>query len=90
LLQPAGRSLPTKRGLHPKIVSGLSVDYNDEVKRTNEIKTAAPRLDAIDIAGLDITADALLTQRDLAKYVFARGAHYHFSGRDRSAARTRP
>ena len=36
-------------------------------------------LDAIDIAGLDITADALLTQRDLAKYVVARGAHYHFS-----------
>jgi predicted transposase YbfD/YdcC len=36
-------------------------------------------LEAIDIAGLDITADALLTQRDLAKYVVARGAHYHFS-----------
>jgi predicted transposase YbfD/YdcC len=36
-------------------------------------------LDAIDIAGLDITADALLTQRDLAKYLVARGAHYHFS-----------
>ena len=34
---------------------------------------------AIDIAGLDITADALLTQRDLAKYLVARGAHYHFS-----------
>lgn len=36
-------------------------------------------LDAIDIAGLDITADALLTQRDLAAYLVARGAHYHFS-----------
>ena len=36
-------------------------------------------LDAIDIAGLDITADALLTQRDLANYLVARGAHYHFS-----------
>ena len=36
-------------------------------------------LDAIDIAGLDITADALLTQRDLANYVLARGAHYHFA-----------
>jgi len=36
-------------------------------------------LDAIDIAGLDITADALLTQRELANYVVARGAHYHFT-----------
>ena len=36
-------------------------------------------LDAIDIAGLDITADALLTQRDLASYLVARGAHYHFT-----------
>ena len=43
------------------------------------IKTAAPMLDAIDIAGLDITADALLTQRDLARYLVGRGAHYHFT-----------
>lgn len=57
----------------------MSVAYSDELKRTNEIKTAAPMLDAIDIAGLDITADALLTQRDLARYLVARGAHYHFT-----------
>ncbi len=36
-------------------------------------------LDAIEIAGRVITADALLTQRDLADYVVRRGAHYHFS-----------
>ena len=36
-------------------------------------------LDAIDIAGLDITADALLTQRELAQYLVQRGAHYHFT-----------
>ena len=36
-------------------------------------------LDAIDIAGRVITADALLTQRDLADYVVRRGAHYHFA-----------
>ena len=36
-------------------------------------------LDAIDIAGRVITADALLTQRDLAHYLVRRGAHYHFS-----------
>jgi predicted transposase YbfD/YdcC len=34
---------------------------DQEVKRTNEIKTAIPLLDAIDIQGKEITADALLT-----------------------------
>ncbi len=36
-------------------------------------------LDAIEIAGLVITADALLTQRNLANYLVQRGAHYHFT-----------
>ena len=36
-------------------------------------------LDAIDIAGRVITADALLTQRDLANYLVGREAHYHFT-----------
>ena len=37
-------------------------------------------LDAIDIAGKDITADALLTQWKLADYlVIDRKAHYHFT-----------
>jgi predicted transposase YbfD/YdcC len=36
-------------------------------------------LDAIDIAGRVITADALLTQRDLADYLVGRAAHYHFA-----------
>lgn len=41
---------------------------------------AAPTLDAIDIQGKDITADALLTQRALAIYlVEKRDAHYHFT-----------
>lgn len=38
-----------------------------------------PLLDALDIQGKDITADALLTQRKLATYIVARGAHYHFT-----------
>ncbi|NNF96115.1 MAG: ISAs1 family transposase, partial [Halobacteria archaeon] len=38
---------------------------------------AAPLLDAIDIQGKDITADALLTQRKFASYlVDDRQAHY--------------
>lgn len=51
----------------------------EEVKRTNEIKTAIPLLDAIDIEGKDVTADALLTQRDIASYIIGRKGHYHFT-----------
>ena len=41
---------------------------------------AIPLLEAIDIAGKTITADALLTQRRLAEYLVAeRQAHYHFT-----------
>ncbi len=41
---------------------------------------AIPLLDAIDIQGKDISADALLTQRELAEYlVRKRKAHYHFT-----------
>jgi len=39
-----------------------------------------PLLDAIDIKGKEITADALLTQREIARYlVEGRGADYHFT-----------
>jgi predicted transposase YbfD/YdcC len=41
---------------------------------------AIPLLEAIDIKGKDVTADALLTQRKLAAYlVQERQAHYHFT-----------
>ena len=41
---------------------------------------AIPVLDAIDIEGKDVTADALLTQRKIAEYlVKERHAHYHFT-----------
>ncbi|MEE8399866.1 MAG: ISAs1 family transposase [Desulfobacterales bacterium] len=53
---------------------------DQEVKRTNEIKTTIPLLDAIDIEDKDITADALLTQYKIANYlVIERKAHYHFT-----------
>ena len=65
--------------LHPKKVGTLPVS-DQEVKRTNEIKTAIPLLDAIDIQGKEITADALLTQRKIADYLVSqRKAHYHFT-----------
>jgi predicted transposase YbfD/YdcC len=60
-------------------VGNLAVE-NEKVKRTNEIKTAQPLLDAIDIENKDITADALLTQRKFAEYIVEqRHAHYHFT-----------
>jgi hypothetical protein len=72
--------------LHPKKVGTLPSTGDDEAKRTNEIKIAIPLLDAIDIQGKTITADALLTQRDLAKYlVETRGAHYHFTTKGNQA-----
>jgi predicted transposase YbfD/YdcC len=58
----------------------LPVAGSEEVKRTNEIKMAIPLLEAIDIEGKEVSADALLTQRKLADYlVRQRKAHYHFT-----------
>lgn len=66
--------------LRSKKVGTLPVENSDREKQTNEIKIAAPLLDGIDIEGRTITADALLTQRNLANYlVEQRHAHYHFT-----------
>ena len=66
--------------LHPKKVGTLPVKGCDKEKQTNEIKIAIPLLECIDISGKTITADALLTQRELANYLVAqRNAHYHFT-----------
>jgi predicted transposase YbfD/YdcC len=65
--------------LHPKKVGTLPQEDNEDAKRTNEIKMAVPVLDSIDIRGKVITADALLTQRNLADYLVQRKAHYHFT-----------
>ena len=51
------------------------VARSDEQKRTTEI----PLLEGCDIAGKDITGDALLTQRALARHIVKRHAHYHFT-----------
>jgi predicted transposase YbfD/YdcC len=40
---------------------------------------AIPLLKTCDIAGKDITGDALLTQRALATYLVEQQAHYHFT-----------
>lgn len=65
--------------LHPKKVGTLPVEGKDETKQTNEIGMFSAVLDAIEIEGKTITADALLTQRKLASYLVERNAHYHFT-----------
>ncbi len=58
----------------------LPVKGCDEEKQTNEIKTAAPLLDTFEIEGRTIMADALLTQREFARYLVEdREANYHFT-----------
>jgi len=57
----------------------LPVAGSDEQKRTNEIGMAIPLLENCGIAGKDITADALLTQRAIANYVVEQEAHYFFT-----------
>ena len=75
------RNRSSEQGLLlPKKVGFLPVKNSGKVKRTNEIKTAIPLLDAIDIQEKEITADALLTQRKIADYLVRdRKAHYHFT-----------
>jgi predicted transposase YbfD/YdcC len=52
---------------------------SEQIKRTNEIKVAAPLLNDIDIENKDITADAMHTQWRFARYLVEdRKAHYHF------------
>lgn len=59
----------------------LPIAGSDEIKRTNEIGMAIPLLAFCSIAGKDITADALLTQRALATYIVEQQAHYHFTAK---------
>ncbi len=44
--------------------------------KTNEIPLFTTLLDRIDISGAVVTADALHAQRDHARYLHGRGAHY--------------
>ena len=63
----------------PKKVGTIRVD-NETEKQTNEIKIAAPLLAPLDIEGVIITADALLTQGEFARHLVEdRQAHYHFT-----------
>ncbi|MDQ6950389.1 MAG: ISAs1 family transposase [Mariprofundales bacterium] len=66
-----------------KKVGLIPVEGTDDFKQTNEIKIASVLLDSIDnIEGVTVTADALLTQRELARYLKGRNAYYHFTVKD--------
>ena len=60
-------------------MGSLPVEGSDEEKRTNEIGMAIPLLETCDIAGKDVTGDAILTQRAIATYVVQNGGYYHFT-----------
>lgn len=65
--------------LQSKKVGQLRLDDGSS-KQTNEFKIAAPLLAPLDIDGIVITADALLTQREFARHLVEdRHAHYHFT-----------
>jgi len=58
----------------------IPIEGSDEYKQTNEIKIASLLLDLIDdIEGVTVSGDALLTQRELARYLKTRKAYYHFT-----------
>jgi predicted transposase YbfD/YdcC len=64
----------------------LPVAGGAEEKRTNEIGMAIPLLEACDIEGRDLTMDALLTQRKLARHIVQRKGHYHCTAKGNQPA----
>jgi len=56
--------------------SGTVVAQHQVDAKTNEITGFAPLLDSVDLAGVVITADALHTQVEHARYLHQRGAGY--------------
>jgi predicted transposase YbfD/YdcC len=58
--------------------SGIVLGQSVVDGKTNEITAFAPLLDRVDITDAIITADALHTQDEHARYLHRRGAHYVF------------
>jgi len=55
---------------------GATVAQRDVDQKTNEITGFRPLLENLDLTGVVITADALHAQRDHARFLAAKGAHY--------------
>jgi predicted transposase YbfD/YdcC len=58
--------------------SGIVLGQSVVDGKTNEITAFTPLLDQVDITGALISADALHTQDEHARYLHQRGAHYVF------------
>ncbi|WP_327406141.1 ISAs1 family transposase [Streptomyces sp. NBC_01288] len=57
--------------------TGLVLAQLDDSEKTNEITCFQPLPDTVaDLAGVVVTSDALLTQREHADHLLGRGAHY--------------
>jgi predicted transposase YbfD/YdcC len=78
------RGAKNSEGKAPHLVSAVRHDTGTTAgqrrvpAKTNEIKAFAPLLEAIDVTGMAITADALHTQRAHATYLHKRKAFYVF------------
>ena len=58
---------------------GIVLAQRQVTRKTSEIAWFAPALDGIDLTGKVVTADALHTTRDHARYLINRGGHYVFT-----------
>jgi hypothetical protein len=58
---------------------GIVLTQRQVEAKTSEIAWFAPMLDQIDLTGVVVTADALHTTRDHARYLVERGGHYVFT-----------
>lgn len=58
---------------------GIVLGQRQVEQKTSEIAWFAPMLDEIDLTGVVVTADALHTTRDHARYLVERGGHYVFT-----------
>lgn len=57
---------------------GATVAQRDVDQKTNEITGFRPLLDGLDLDGVVVTADAMHAQREHARFLVERGAHYVF------------
>jgi len=63
--------------------TGLVLAQRQVDEKSNEISAAAPLLEEVDVQGKTVTADAMHTQKDLARYVVeVKKADYVFVAKD--------
>jgi predicted transposase YbfD/YdcC len=63
--------------------SGITIAQREVDRKTNEITVAPELLRGVDLEGKRVTADALHTQHQLARYlVEEKKAHYYFTVKD--------